>query len=174
VGYDTDPEYVEIAQKRAAEEVGRSVAAESEPVVNGDGIGLIDVACAAIEAAGFTDVREKVKRRGGLEFVRSARDAKGREYLFDVAGGFTVTTNGLRRTDLLWRTLGRAAAIRAQDRSARVIVFTSSLPKRGTPGDQALADAYGTTLVDALVPTDPEAVAELARLAAGRRSRHAG
>ena len=57
-----------------------------------------------------------------------ARDAKGREYLFDVAGGFTVTTNGLRRTDLLWRTLGRAAAIRAQDRSARVIVFTSSLP----------------------------------------------
>jgi site-specific DNA-methyltransferase (adenine-specific) len=175
VGYDTDPDYVEIARKRAAEEVGRVLAVEEGEEQAGDtsGGGLADLACAAIEAAGFTDIRKDVKLRGGLVFVRSARDAKGRVWYFDVAGGFTVPTNGLRRSDLLWRTLGRAAAVHAQDRSARVVVFTSALPKRGSAGDQALADAYGTTLVDALVPTDPGAFEELARLAAGKRSRRA-
>jgi site-specific DNA-methyltransferase (adenine-specific) len=173
VGYDTDPDYVEIATKRAAEEVGRVLAREEAAEDDGGGEGLADIACAAIEAAGFTDVRKDAKLRGGLVFVRSARDAKGRLWYFDVAGGFTVPTNGLRRSDLLWRTLGRAAAVRAQDRSARVVVFTSALPKRGSAGDQALADAYGATLVDALVPTDAADLAELARLATGKRSRRA-
>jgi hypothetical protein len=53
-----------------------------------------------------------------------------------------------------------------------VVVFTSSLPKRGSAGSQALAASYGSTLVDAMIPTDPDAVVELARLAAGKRSRH--
>jgi site-specific DNA-methyltransferase (adenine-specific) len=172
VGFDTDPDYVEIARKRAAEEVGRVMAAEAAPPLNPAGTALVDLAVEAVEAAGFTDVRKDVRLPGGLVFIRSARDAKGRLWLFDVAGGFTTATNGLRRSDLVWRTLGRAAAAKAQDRNARVVVFTSALPKRGSAGHQALAASYGSTLVDALIPTDPDAVVELARLAAGRPSRH--
>jgi site-specific DNA-methyltransferase (adenine-specific) len=169
VGYDTDPEYVEISLKRVAEEQGRLLA--DEPTDNPDGEGLDKISGAAIAAAGFSDVRTKVKRRGGLEFAFGATDAKGRPWLFDVVGGFTTSANGLRRTDLLYRTLGRASVVRLHDPATRVLVLTSSLPKHNSAGDQALNAARGETIVDALVPTDGDARAAMKRLATGRASK---
>jgi hypothetical protein len=106
-----------------------------------------------------------------LVYAFGATDAKGRAWLFDVVGGFTGSTNGLRRTDLLYRALGRASVVKLHDPDTRVLVLTSSLPKRNSAGDQALSAARGATIVDALVPTDGDARAALKRLATGRASK---
>jgi hypothetical protein len=81
-----------------------------------------------------------------------ATDPAGREWLVDVVGGFTIGRPGLRRTDVLERTLGRAA--RLSDFGGRpLLVFATDVPPARTPGGKALAAARGRVLVDVL-PVD--------------------
>jgi hypothetical protein len=52
----------------------------------------------------------------------------------------------LRRTDVVWRTLGRAAALCAFAPDARIAVVTTALPTKGTPNDAVLRAVVGTQL----------------------------
>ena len=65
----------------------------------------------AVEDCGFTDIRENVKFPEGVEVNYTARDQKGDEWHFDVSGGFTSSRPGLKRTDTLWKALGKAAVL---------------------------------------------------------------
>jgi site-specific DNA-methyltransferase (adenine-specific) len=147
VGYDTDPAYVAAARARVDAE--RTTARGQAPDEQAG-----RAAARALEAAGARDLgADRKPRRGApvtVDLIATGPD--GHEWWFLVAGGFTTGPSGLRRADVLWRTLGRAAALHEFDADARIAVLTPALPTRGTPNDQALR---------ALVPTVIRAVIDL-------------
>ena len=66
-----------------------------------------------IEEAGFT-IHERTKRirKTGVTIDFVATDADGASWFFDVCGAFTSYRGGLLRMDTVWRSLGRAHAVR--------------------------------------------------------------
>jgi DNA modification methylase len=169
VGYDLDPAYVDIARGRVAEvtkappvideapvddsprrgrrpavaEVADADAMAFERVRLAEGQGLDKVARQTLEAAGFRIVAngKRIARTGAtISFV--AVDTQGATWYFDVAGAFTSHRGGLQRSDVVWRSLGRAAAL-ADHRVAGptpipLVLLTSHVPKRPSEGDTAL------------------------------------
>ena len=77
-----------------------------------------DVARALLEECGFTEIKAAVKLSGGVEVSFTAQDVAGATWYFDVSGGFTSNRPGLKRTDTLWKTLGKAAVIDQVDHRA--------------------------------------------------------
>jgi DNA modification methylase len=146
LGYDTDDGYARAARERVAAEVARGVVARPQPDK------LIAAAQEALVAAGFTVTDAAVSKRrrfaGGLQVDWIAADASGGQWLVLVAGASTVHRSGLRRSDVLFRTLGEAAVLTTAGH--RVLVLTSDLPVRASSALGALAAARGVSLVDAL------------------------
>lgn len=165
LGYDTDPGYVEAARTRLAVELDRVLAHGGPPAPVGDR--AVDRAEALLRAAGFA-VDAKAKRRsGGVDVSMVATAPSGDEWLVDVVGGFSIAHPGLRRTEVLERTLGRAA--RLSDFGAhRLLVLATDLPPRRSAGAKALAAARGRVLTDVL-PVDADDPDEAAAVAARLR-----
>ena len=87
VGYDLDPAYVELSRARLADEAEAIGSGGVAGGAAGDGASVTTVARAALEAAGFADVRPNRRLRGlGLAVDFTGADAKGRTWYFDVAG----------------------------------------------------------------------------------------
>ncbi|MGA0193986.1 MAG: DNA-methyltransferase [Ilumatobacteraceae bacterium] len=144
VGFDTDPTYVELAHERLSSEVDAK---------NGDDIRTLrDIVDASLRAAGFGSIDWGVKVAPGLEVSGRARSADGREMLFDLAGGHTSVRPGLQRGELVWRTLGRAAAVNAVTGQG-LVVFTTGLPERASGGaalDAVVNEGTVRAVIDAL------------------------
>jgi DNA modification methylase len=110
VGYDTDADYVRAAKARiAAEDVAQGAqpaeAPSGELAARPDK--AADAARALLAGAGFAVAEGKARRLpGGVRVPWVATDAAGAEWLVLVAGFSTVARSGLRRADVLWRTLG--------------------------------------------------------------------
>ena len=130
---------------------------------------VADIAEALLVEAGFEVVKAGVTRRDlGLQFPFLVTDAAmGRQWYVDVAGAFTNARPGMRRTDVLWRTLGRAhvlatghAGDEQRDRP-RLLILTPRLPKTGAEGDRALRAAGGSGFFDAVEMFDDEALVRL-------------
>ena len=167
VGFDTDPTYVEAALARVAADrrEGLDVAVEAGTSRLPDdaraaealraGRKATDVAARLLAEAGFTDVDPKkaAVRELGVEFDLVATDASGGRWLVAVAGTFTPSPSGLRRSDVLWRTLAHAAVVHAAARPERVLVLTTERPARGTTQAKAL---------DAMIGNGIDGVVELA------------
>jgi site-specific DNA-methyltransferase (adenine-specific) len=192
VGFDTDPDYVALARSRVADEPApdpaRRVAVdptataavagpdeESGPAPAGteqalrDGRQARDVAELLVRQAGFTGLTTKVNPRGtGVRIDLVGTDRHGRRWAFLVSGGFTTARNGLRRADALWRALGQAAVLRVAT-DLPVVLLTTDLPARSTPGHQALRQALGADgpVRAAIDLTAADAADTLAALAAG-------
>ncbi len=179
VGFDTDAGYVAAAEDRIASELPASPGAtvvvppgpRQPPGTTVDdlvrsGAKASAVAVHVLEEAGFVDVSDKAKRRDrGVEFDLRATGADGTDWLVVVAGGFTPSPSGLRRSDVLWRTLGQAAVV--ADLDVRVLVLTTELPARASAQAKALDAVLGSTVVAALELTAPDTVARLRSLHAG-------
>ncbi|MBN2624498.1 MAG: site-specific DNA-methyltransferase [Acidimicrobiales bacterium] len=161
LGYDTDAAYVERARGRAADELERVLALGGPPAPVGDK--AVDRAEALLAAAGFSVDRRARRRSGGVDVTMVATDRGGDEWLVDVVGGFTIGRPGLRRTEVLERTLGRAARLSGFGRH-RLLVMATDMPPRRSAGATALADARGRLLVDALPvdASDPAVAATVA------------
>ena len=134
VGFDTDPDYVDIAERRVAERA-RPVSHTDDPErvpfrvelpavapVDDDddvqsravreGRQARELAAILLEQCGFTDIRSEVKPRGlGIVLNFVATDQPGEDWAFDVSGAFTSNRAGLRRTDTLWKALGKASVL---------------------------------------------------------------
>ncbi len=150
LGYDSDPGYVDAARRRLAGELERVLAAGGPAAPPGDK--AADRAAELLRAAGFA-VDHRAKRRvGGVVVTMVATDVGGHEWLVDVVGGFTLARPGLRRVEVLERTLGRAARLSGFG-SRRLLVMATDLPPRRSAGAEALAAARGRVLVD-VVPVD--------------------
>lgn len=124
-----------------------------------------DMAKQILEAAGFTDIRPNVRGPGGVEINFEARDSAGHLWRFDVSGAFTVTQRaGLRRTDTLWKALGKAAVLHeaGQPSPPPLVLLTTDRPDPRSAGDRALAIMCGPDRpIEAVVEMGPRAVSRL-------------
>ncbi len=166
IGFDTDEGYVQIAEQRIANEWARLAAQEQEagarfrvelPAIKPaddsedfqaravrEGRQARDLARLLLEACGFSDIQEDVKPRGlGIVLNFVAVDQTGERWAFDVSGAFTSNRAGLRRTDTLWKSLGKAGVLHESGRGIPLVLLTTDAPASGTAGAQALAVMRG-------------------------------
>jgi hypothetical protein len=101
-----------------------------------------DIARSAIEEAGFTDIEKDQRQPGGIAVNFAARDRKGRLWFFDVTGSFTSHRAGLKRTDTLWKTLGKAAVLHEASNTP-LVLLTTDVPVPGSAGAEALKQVTG-------------------------------
>ena len=150
LGYDSDAAYVEAARRRLAAELDEVLAAGGPAAPVGDK--AVDRAAELLRSAGFAvDTRSK-RQSGGVAVTLVATDRGGHEWLVDVVGGFTISRPGLRRVEVLERSLGRAARLSGFG-AQRLLVMATDLPPRRSAGAKALAAARGRVMVD-VVPVD--------------------
>ncbi|MGH2729951.1 MAG: hypothetical protein ACRDJI_05010, partial [Actinomycetota bacterium] len=97
-----------------------------------------------------------------------AKDKAGKRWFFDVSGAFTSSRAGLRRTDTLWKALGKASVLEASPvGDYRLILLTTDLPPKASAGAQALRAARGSTFHDAIEMLSAEGQDRLRRYAHG-------
>jgi site-specific DNA-methyltransferase (adenine-specific) len=160
-GYDTDEGYVLQSKRRLEDEELRLERSErSRVVVPGradvvsdgvddrarairEGRAARDVARLTLEQCGFVDIVADVAFPEGVDVSFEARDRHGRLWLFDVAGGFTSSRPGLRRADVLWKALGKAAVVASVRPGAGLVLLTVDVPVRGSAGDSSLRVLWG-------------------------------
>jgi DNA modification methylase len=161
IGFETDRPYTDRANARIAEEVARLERQESLatvpfrvqlPAVSSanegedfqaravrEGRQAKDLGGVLLESCGFVDIRSDVKLSGlGIELNFLAADQAGHEWAFDVSGAFTSNRAGLRRTDTLWRALGKAAVLHEGRGDLPLVLLTTDAPARGSSGYAAL------------------------------------
>ncbi|HET8931060.1 MAG TPA: site-specific DNA-methyltransferase [Acidimicrobiales bacterium] len=171
VGYDMDPNYVALAGERIDDERRRLEAARGNigsvfrvelPAVAPtdetvdfqaravrEGRQARDLAEVLLRACGFENIRSQVKPRAlGIVLNFVATDQVGGDWAFDVSGAFTSNRAGLRRTDTLWKSLGKAAVfhesqIKNGDDRVPLVLLTTDAPAKGTSGHQALRVVRG-------------------------------
>ena len=125
------------------------------------------VATEFLEAAGFAIVARDRKVPGlGLQVDLVATDGDGHNWYFDVTGSFGSIPGGLLRAETLWKCLGRASVLRAQDLRPLVLI-SSHLPSRRSTGDRALRAVGPAGIHDVVEMLQPEDRDRLARYAAG-------
>ena len=166
VGFDTEQEYIDLAEKRIARAerekqegtarvpaVELPVPPELEPSNDGEGFQsrsssegkkARQIARELLEHCGFTDIVEDKKLRGlGVEVNFVATSPAGEEWYFDVSGAFSSTRPGLRRTDTLWKALGKAFVIRQAYDKHPLVFLTTDRPDPSSSGGKALAQVVG-------------------------------
>jgi site-specific DNA-methyltransferase (adenine-specific) len=139
VGYDTESEYVRIAEQRVSKEREQLIE-QGEPSsaqARRDGSGARELAGELLRRCGFFDVAPSKRAVAGVEIAYTARDRTGRQWLFDFVGAFTTTNAGLRRADTLWRALGKAAVVHAAWPEVPFVLLTTAAPAPGSTGDRA-------------------------------------
>jgi site-specific DNA-methyltransferase (adenine-specific) len=102
-----------------------------------------EVAYALLEHCGFVDIKKDVKVAAGVTVNFRAVDQDGNEWYFDVSGGFTSHRPGLKRTDTLWKALGKAAVLHEVARDVPLVLLTTDRPPRNSAGDAALRAVLG-------------------------------
>jgi DNA modification methylase len=166
IGFDTDAEYVSAAERRIDEERARLTTAANgskvpfrvelpavKPATDEEdfqaravreGRQAKELAKLLLEACGFKDIREDVKpRRLGIALNFVATDCTGSDWAFDVSGAFTSSRAGLRRTDTLWKSLGKAGVLHESGLGIPLVLLTTDAPAKGTSGAQALSVMRG-------------------------------
>ena len=172
VGYDVDEGYVATAKARIEDELDRRfdeplsfqqgvlIPAVPDPGPEDEdfqrravreGRAARELAARVLEWSGFREIDTDVRFPGGVTANFAARDAHGTRWVFDVSGAFTSSRAGLRRTDTLWKALGRAALLHQYDPRLRIVLLTTDLPPRGSKGAEAIKVACdGGLLADTI------------------------
>jgi DNA modification methylase len=179
IGFDTDRAYITRANARITEEkanLRRNTSGRvSLPAVRvpdegvdfparpvREGKQAKDLARMLLESCDFTEIRSDVKlSRLGIELSFVASDQTGQEWAFDVSGAFSSSQPGLRRTDTLWKVLGKASVLHHGRPDLPLILLTTDAPNRGSAGSAALTALRQPggpvfDLIELLVPKDHE------------------
>jgi site-specific DNA-methyltransferase (adenine-specific) len=194
VGYDIDESYIRLAESRVDDE-RRRLAAEglvppsqlnllrrppSPDAAGGvpqaasvtqavwDGRGAKAIARDLIATAGFREIRRGPRQPGGIEVSFVARDGAGHLWAIEVAGSFTTHRSGLKKTDVLWKALAKAAVLREVSETP-LVLLTAGLPGPGSPAAKALKQVTGSRkLIHAVIDIgQPSALEELQAVCAG-------
>ncbi len=166
IGYDLDASYLEIARQRVAAELAEMHTAETPTTEAGKPAQKL--ADQILEEAGFTitDRNRRIRKTGvSINFV--ATDADGATWFFDVAGAFTTYRGGLLRSEMVWKTLGRAFALKAARATTPLVVLTPYAPRQPSEGDTALRAAGPDALFDVIDMLSPDSLDRLQRYAKG-------
>ena len=103
-----------------------------------------ELAWFVLAESGFGDIQNRVSLDGGVEVNYSALDQRGRRWLFDVSGAFSVTQRpGLRRTDTLWKAIGRGAVLYSRPVREPLVLLTTDRPAPKSAGQRALDAVTG-------------------------------
>jgi DNA modification methylase len=168
VGYDLDAEYVDIARRRVADE---GVPVPSERVrrrATRDGKAAPRLAADLLDEAGFRIVGTDHRiRKTAVTVDLVAIDGEDETWFFDVPGAFTSHRGGLTRTDTVWRSLGRASALRLARGDIPLVFLTSHLPRRPSEGDTALRAAGPGAFFDAIDMLSEHGLERLEKYAGG-------
>ncbi len=165
IGYDLDANYIEIARQRVGAELQSQ---HTESSTTEDGKPAQKLAEQVLEDAGFTITeRNKRIRKTGVTINFVATDADGAKWFFDVAGAFTTYRGGLLRSEMVWKTLGRAFALKAARANTPLVVLSSHLPKQPSEGDTALRAAGPDAFFDVIDLLSADALDRLQRYAKG-------
>lgn len=189
VGYDTDPDYVKAARRRVARARTELAARTAPPPFTAslavkptapdgedfqqravrEGKAAKEIAELLLTNCGFTDIKKNVKLGSGVEVNLVATDKDGERWYFDVSGAFTSTRPGLRRTDTVWKALGKIAVLRQRPEVSpnRIVLLSTDLPPRGSAGHHALEALKGEAYRGAFAMLSTEAQHELAAFAKG-------
>ena len=189
VGYDTDAEYVRDALGRVEKERERATSPlwsdlplsvlPAKPSADDtenmffqtrsvrEGKAAKEVAKHLLTECGFRDLEEDQKLPGGLELNFRAVDAHDGVWYFDVSGAFSSTRPGLKRTDTLWKALGKALVLSSVQPNVPLVLITTDLPARASAGDAALQQVTGPgqAIADVVEMSDAKALARLQRYA---------
>jgi DNA modification methylase len=159
VGYDTESEYVRIAERRVRQERERLIEGEQrrsgprarpDAPLDGPAIaGARQLARQILHDCGFRDIGEPPRAVKGVDLAFAARDQRGGLWFFDLAGSFTTAGAGLRRADTLWRALGKAAVVHQERPEVPVVLLTTAAPAPNSVGDRAWR-SLGPSPADAL------------------------
>jgi DNA modification methylase len=161
VGYDLDAGYVELARARVEDEGDPLVYDELRTAGSKDRLEEV------LTAAGFTSDGSGVRLKGsGVVASEVVIDRSGGRWVIELAGPFMRWRGGLTTADVVWRTLGRAHAMRGL--GERVLVLTSELPRRRSDLDLALRAAGPAALFDVIDVFDQHALERLAAYGKGR------
>ena len=191
-GYDTDPGYVAAARKRIEDERRRLAheqrarksswraslpAVPTEALPDEDfqaravreGRAAREVAEKILKEAGFKDIVSDVRFAEGVEVNFRASDQRGKTWFFDVSGGFTSSRPGLKRTDTLWKALGKAAVLKERHPKIPLVLLTTDKPAPGSAGDSALQVLLGRNkpIYDVVELLSRDGFARLRQYAAG-------
>jgi DNA modification methylase len=187
-GYDLDESYVEIARRRVEEEqqsietivplqnkARKQLDLPTEPAdedfqsrATREGKAAQKLARDVLEDAGFriNEVNQRIPKTGvTVNFV--ALDGEDDVWFFDISGAFTSHRGGLIRTDTVWKSLGRANALRGRASNVPIVFLTTNLPRRPSEGDTALRAAGPDAFFDAIEMLSDEGRERLERYAKG-------
>lgn len=166
-GYDLDPDYVDVARQRVASIPPPSSAVPASRATR-EGKAAPKLAREILEEAGFrvTETDHRVPKTGvTIDFV--AVDDDDQPWFFDVSGTFTSHRGGLLRTDAVWKSLGRANALKGRVGDRPIVFLTTNLPRRPSEGDTALRAAGPDAFFDAIELLADEGRERLERYAKG-------
>ena len=167
-GFDLFPEYIEMAKRRVSltrvelekgaipvpgmaipsrlSQKEFSVTGDFQRMAREQGVRAQQMAKDLLETCGFTIV-ESPKRFSelGVEVNVLAESKDGRQYFFDISGAFSGDRPGLRRTDTLWKALGKACVLHVNGKTAEIpyMLITTDKPIPGSSGDKALKAIQG-------------------------------
>ncbi len=173
LGYDLDHGYVEIARRRVEVELRskRSIkaqVADAARATTEEGKTAQKLAEELLAAAGFiiTERNRRIRKTGvTINFV--ATDTNDATWFFDVAGAFTTYRGGLLRSEMVWKTLGRASAIKIARGTTPLVILSSHLPKQPSEGDTALRAAGPDAFFDVIDLLSADSLDRLQRYAKG-------
>jgi len=170
VGYDLDPDYVEIARARVADE------GALDPSLYDEGLSATTRCLAALESAGFEIVAtEKRFPKAAVVVDALVRDQAGEMLYVEIAGTATAQRAGLTRPETVFRTLGRLSALRGHlGAEARLLVLTCAVPEKKSESETALRAAGPSLLFDVIDVTDVDDLERLARYGAGEGAAQGG
>lgn len=179
IGFDTDADYLAVAEQRVAEARGALVdraAGLSDALQAGIAEGRMakELAQVALTEAGFTAVTPLKRPVAGVDLAFSAHDADGALWHFDLVGALSSGSDGagLRRSELLWKSLGKAAVFGTAQADGsepvRLVLLTTDLPARSSAGAKALTTARrGGIVFDVVELLSTNGGTRLAAYAAG-------
>jgi DNA modification methylase len=137
----------------------------------------------AVEAGGFTEIERNVVFADlGVDISMRATDVRGNLWLFDLSGAFSSTRPGLKKTDALWKALGKASVLhqaRLDDPGRRdlgpLVLLSTDQPSEKSPGGKSLRAVLGDDLTspvhDVVELFDSDGMDRLRRYARGDRRR---
>ena len=165
VGYDLDADYVAIARRR----VGEAAAPPPLPAASDRrAMPALKLAELVLAEAGFTITdRDRRIRKTGVSVDFVAVDGQGHTWWFDVSGSNLSHRGGLSRVDVVWRFLGRSAALRSARAETPYVLLTTEVPRRPGEGDMALRAAGPNAVFDVVDLFDAAALQRLSRYGAG-------
>ena len=178
VGYDLDSAYVALSQVRLEQEQARLATstyiehADAPLPPSGElsdlgaqGKSAKELAQSLIASSGLEVVETGVKFPGGVEISFATTTRSGRRVLIDVAGGFTSARGGLSRSEIVWKTIAKAAVVH-ENTDDPLVVISTELPPNKTAIAEALRQVTGDgrPISSVLAMFDPASASMLRQL----------